>query len=259
MSHWLFGLLLLLPPLFGSAATAAVPDDDLAPLYQIHLAIQGSLGDLYLLYGDPDPNPAASIARRIASTSAHLATLGPLPEVAPQALLAQLQGQWTPYHRLLSDLAREQQSKGNLDARALAELIGRNRALLGLCSQLEAELLRTGRYPLSPAVQRTRTLSLLMQDIASAYAAHSVGANALGGEGKALDELADEFDTRLEQLRLSTVPDAEHQRVMAGILHKWRYIEGSLRHYQKTSVPFLINQYSTKIIAGLEQLAALES
>ena len=148
------------------------------------------------------------------------------------------------------------------NARALAELIGRNRALQNLCTQFEAELQRTGLAPLSPAVQRTRALSLLMQDIASAYAAHSVGANALGGEGKALDELAEEFDARLVQLvqlQRNAVPEAEYQRVMAGILRKWRYIEGSLRHYQKTSVPFLINQYSTKIIAGLERLAALES
>ena len=257
MAHWLF-VLLLLSPLFGTAAKAAAPDDALSHLHQIRLATQGSLGDLYLLYGDPDPGPASSIARRITSTSTHLAALDPLPEAASQALLVQLQGQWTPYQQLLSNLAREQQSEGNLDARALAELIGRNRALQNLCTQFEAELQRTGLAPLSPAVQRTRALSLLMQDIASAYAAHSVGANALGGEGKALDELADEFDARLELLAKSAVPDAEYQRVMAGILRKWRYIEGSLRHYQKTSVPFLINQYSTRIIAGLEQLAALD-
>lgn len=259
MTHWLFVLLLLLPPLFGNAATAAAPDDDLARLHQIRLATQGSLSDLYLLYGDPDPSPAASIARRIASTDAHLTALGPLPEVSIQSLLAQLQGHWTSYQHLLSDLAREQQSEGNLDPRALSELIGRNRELLSLCDQLAAELQRTGRYPLSPSVQRTRALSLLMQDIASAYAAHSVGATALGGEGRALDELADEFNTRLEQLRKSAAPDTEYQRVMAGILHKWRYIEGPLRHHQKTSVPFLINQYSTKIIAGLEHLATLKS
>lgn len=259
MTRWLFVLLLLLAPLFGTAAKAAVADDDLARLHQIRMAIQGSLGDLYLLYGDPDPSPAASIERRIASTSAHLATLGPLPEVAPQALLAQLHGQWTPYHRLLTLLTQEQQDKGNLDPRALAELVDLNRELLSLCDRLATDLQREGRYPVSPLTQDTRALSLLMQDIASTYAAHSVGANALGGEGKAPNELADEFGTGLERLRKNAVWDAEHQQVLLGILHKWRYIEGPLRHYQKTSVPFLINQYSTKIIAGLEQLAALES
>lgn len=259
MTRWLFVLLLLLAPLLGTAAQAAEPDDDLSRLHQIRLAVQGSLGDLYLLYHDPDPSPALSIERRIRSTATRLAELGPMPGADSLARLVQLQTDWTPYNRLLTHLAHEQQSKDNLDPRALAELVALNRELLNLCDRLATDLQREGRYPVSPLTQDTRALSLLMQDIASIYAAHSVGANALGGEGKAPNELADEFGTRLEQLRKSAVWDTEHQQVLLGILRKWRYIEGPLRHYQKTSVPFLINQYSTKIIAGLEQLAALGS
>ena len=111
-----------------------------------------------------------------------------------------------------------------------------------------------------PLTERSRELGLLMQTIAVNYASRSasVGASFLGGgDERAIDELAVDFNKRLQELKASPRNTAEIKASLQSVQTKWNYIEKSLKNYNENSVPFLISKYSEQIISGLEKTSEL--
>lgn len=231
----LFGLLVALCCATVSAGPA---DSEEIPLHHLRLALQGTLGDFYLLYGvDADPQHSASIEQRLRLARTQL-----------QALQAHatgaLSGEWAAYEQQLRQMVGDLQQRKELDGNTIAELIARHSRLLQLCG---AEHL--GAAPaLTPGAQ-TRQLQWLLQSIATSYIAYSVGANTLGGDGQDIGELVRQFDDGLHGI-------SGAQRLLGDIRHKWRYIEPSLRNYQTSAIPSLVNRYATQIIGELDALTA---
>ncbi len=243
-----------------AAVSPAKPDENLFRLHQVQLATQGALGDFYLMYGvDPDPALANSLDRRILATTTQLAGMAEVPGASSGTLLAQLDRQWRTYAGLLSRLARDLQRQSSPSGGDIAELVGLNRQLMSLCAALEVSLRQESRHPPEWLTERSRSLSLLMQNIATDYIAHSIGANALGGDGQALDELADEFGAHLGKLQDHPEQPAEYRQILADIARKWRYIEPSLKRYNEAAVPSLVNRYAARIIEELAQLQTASS
>ena len=248
----LWALLWTLLVLAGTELGAAEPIDSFARLHQIRLATQGSLTELYLLYEDPHSSPAA-LEQRLAVVTEALDALQGVRGTAAQRPWIQLQARWHPYRSQLSELARQHRTQDTPDLRALSELLTLHRALLSLCDQLEHRLRQQAIKPPDELISRSRAASLLLQQIASAYAAHSLGANLLGASDMAPDQLATVFTEHLVQLQADT---PAQQRTLDDIWRKWRFIEGALMHYQGAKVPFVVQQYSNSMIAALERLGA---
>lgn len=241
MNHRLIRLLFgLLVALCWPTVSAAPADSEALHLHQLRLALQGTLGDFYLLYGvDADPQHSASIEQRLRLAQADLQAL-------PAAPTTQFRAEWAAYEDQLRGMTATLLQHKELDGSTIAELIARHHRVLQLCSPPPGN-----ESTLTPG-DHTRQLQWQMQTIATNYIAYSVGANSLGGDGQDIGELARQFDSNLQALR----PGAEQQRQFGDIQHKWRYIEPSLRNYQTSAIPSLVNRYATQIIAELDELHA---
>ncbi len=247
-------LALLVLCLFSAVAVA----DPLLQLHQVQLTTQGSLGDLYRLYADPDADTAAAIERHLELAREPLAGLQQVPGEQAQALVTQLLPQWTVYSGMLIEQTRGLQRTGSLEIPQLAELIVRNRQLQSLLQRLDASLVSSGETPISPITLRARSLSLAMQEIANSYLARSIGAHALGVEEPALNELADRFSRDLAQLQQETRAYPHYQQSLIRLTRQWQYIEPPIQRFQEASLPFVVQQYSARIVTELERLAASE-
>jgi len=227
-------LLMLLPT--GAAATPQTT------LQQLHLSLEASLGDFYLLYGvDPDPRHGNSLTQHLARGDRQLQQLSPLD--TPEQLA--LRQAWDDYRHLLDELSTRLQQGQDLQGSAIASLIERKRRVQGLCQQLAADPLAPGQ-PLQLALQ--------LQSLASDYIAHSIGANALGGAGSTPDEQSRAFAEALRQLQHQRADKPEQRQRLQAIARKWRYIEPALLNYRHATVPSLVQRYTTAMVAELGQL-----
>ena len=247
---WLFCL--LATTLFPNISAAA-PERQAAALHQMRLSITGSLGDFYLLYGvAADPAHVASIDKRIALADNQLARLSEGADSALLSALGQLQPHWQNYRALVTDLAAQLHRKQLPQGGAITELIRLNRHLVSLCDDLSTQIAR--EYALQS--HDNRALAVRLQTLTTDYIAHSIGANSLGGDAPAVDEQSKAFAAGLQRLRQQPGQPAERRRLLEDIEKKWRYIEPSLLNYRHNSVPTLVNRYSARIIAELDQIAA---
>lgn len=235
--------------LFCYPANASNTDAAPAHLHQLRLAALGSLGDFYLLYGvDADPAHSRSLERRLALADVQLALL------AESADVGAIRQPWHRYASLLGELNARLQRQEELDGSAIAELIHLNSQLMTLCDALANSLDQQPLVASAGLAQRGRNLELLLQQIATHYIAYNVGANSLGGDQPAIDQLAEELDGALKTLLAATPQSHEYQRLLGEIEAKWRYIEPSLRNYQSSAIPSLVNRYSARIIEAIARL-----
>lgn len=230
-------------------ANATSADAGRAHLHQLRLVLLGSLGDFYLLYGvDADPAHSQSLERRLALAEVHLAQLDDSSEVAT------IRQHWRSYAGLLGELNSRLQQQEDLDGSAIAELIRRNDQLLAQCSALAERLAPEPSATAGDLAQHGRALEFLLQQLATRYIAYNVGANTLGGDGQAIDQLARQFDSGLQTLAPAAPQAAEYQRLLGEIQSKWGYIEPSLRNYQTSAIPSLVQRYSARIIEAIARL-----
>ncbi|UUY09515.1 hypothetical protein LRS11_05620 [Pseudomonas sp. J452] len=250
MPHPLLSLLLsLCLALLCHPANASSTDAAPAHLHQLRLAVLGSLGDFYLLYGvDADPAYSRSLERRLALADVQLALLAESGDVSA------IRQPWHRYASLLGELNAQLQRQEDLDGSAIAELIRLNGQLMAQCDALANSLDQPPLAAPADLAQRGRNLELLLQQIATHYIAYNVGANSLGGNQPAIDQLAQEFDGALKALLPATQQSHEYQRLLGEIDSKWRYIEPSLRNYQSSAIPSLVNRYSARIIEAIARL-----
>ncbi len=233
--------------LFCHPVNASSTDAAPAHLHQLRLAVLGTLGDFYLLYGvDADPAHSRSLERRLALADVQLTLL------ADSADVTAIRQPWQRYASLLGELNAQLQQQEDLDGSAIAELIRLNGLLMTQCDAFANSLAQPPMPASAELTQRASNLELLLQQIATHYIAYNVGANSLGGDQPAIDQLARQFDSEL--MALTPAPASEYQRLLDEIEAKWRFIEPSLRNYQRSAIPSLVNRYSARIIEAIARL-----
>lgn len=240
-------LLSLCLALLCQPANASGTDAAPAHLHQLRLAVLGTLGDFYLLYGiDNDPAHSRSLERRMTLAEVQLSRLEEGVD------MASIRQPWQRYADLLGELHSRLQQQKELSGHAIAELIQLNDQLMAQCNALANSLNQQSPASANQLTQRGRQLELLLQQISTHYIAYNVGANSLGGDQPAIDQLARQFDSELKAL--APAPASEYQRLLGEIEAKWRFIEPSLRNYQGSAIPSLVNRYSARIIEVIARL-----
>ena len=229
-------------------------------LYHIRLAVQRSIGNFYMFNSaEPDQRYADAARQNLALSQQHLNTLAPQLSPAALALKAQLLNDFSAYRRQLNKVIDDIQQQGYSDLQPIADLAQYNAHVLKNSQDLAQLIAQEQPYQVPQLTQLAREQSLLMQSIASDYAARStsIGASFFGdGEKQPLDELTQLFTDTLTTLQKHPKNTTHTQQSLRAIAVKWRYIEGSLKNYNDHSVPFVIEKYATSITQSLEQLAA---
>ncbi|PAU62535.1 hypothetical protein [Pseudomonas indica] len=255
-----FSLSALLALCLALPAWAADPSATLLDLHQQRLATQRSLAAFFMFNGmEGDQRYARMIDESLQLARSRLDKLGELPGESSKALATRLAQEWQGYENDLKTLVSTLKTQGFTDLQPVADLAERNRQLMELSGELYARIQRESAFSVPPLTQQSREQSLLMQDIALDYASRSasVGATFFGGnEGKAIDELAEQFSAGLARLEEAPANTAETRQGLQVVGTKWRYIEKSLKNYNENSVPFVISKYSDRIIEALEVLSA---
>lgn len=252
MKHLYLRRLCALATLLACFNSYAASTQPATQLQQIRLDLNGSLGDFYLLYGvDSDPAHLASVQQRISQTEQLLSQLDAPADSGGLNTLQRLREQWPAYRALLQELASSLQHQHTPSGGSIAELIQLNRLLTRLSDTLSVYY-----PPPDPLTTYSQALAMQLQSLTTDYLAHSVGANALGGDNPALDVQSKAFSEGLQQVqKMHTSPEA--QALLQSIERKWRYIEPSLQRYQQDNIPTLVNRYSRRIIDDLQQLPTL--
>jgi hypothetical protein len=247
MINRLLALALALCAPYCATLNAAEHEDERYRLQQIRMLSQATLSDFYLLYGvDQDPALFKAMQQRIQAVNALFSTLN---QPTARDSLAQLEALWQAYAQRLAQFNEALRRNVSLSPRDITELLGLNQQLLEHCDALSRQLPASDRAPLN------QQLSLQLQNLSSHYIAYSIGANSLGGEETEIDQLARDFDTRLDELQTLAGSHPQNQAILANIQRKWRFIEAPLHHYsRRASVPFLVNQNAGRIIQLLAQL-----
>lgn len=260
LSSLLLGGLLLLGATFG--ARAGEPAQDLITVHQMRLAAQQTLTDFYMFNGmEGDQRYAKLIEQSQQKVDAALTQLQSLEGEGAKLLRGQLDSEWQAYKGELGNLTSALQTEGYTDLQPIADLAKRNQQLMVLSGELYGKIQQEGGVSVPPLTERSRELALLMQSISVNYASRnaSVGGTFIGGGGdeRPIDELAAEFQKRLQELKRSPRNSAEIKASLNSVQVKWNYIEKSLKNYNENSVPFLISKYSEQIINGLEKTSEL--
>lgn len=252
MKHLYLRRLCALATLLACFNSYAASAQSATQLQLIRLDLNGSLGDFYLLYGvDSDPAHLTSLQQRIGQTEQLLSQLDAPADSGGLNTLQRLREQWPAYRALLQELAHSLQQRHTPSGGSIAELIQLNRLLRRLSDSLSVYY----QQP-DPLATHNQLLAMQLQNLCTDYLAHSVGANALGGDNPALDVQSKAFSEGLQQVqKIHTIPEA--QALLQRIELRWRYIEPSLQHYQQDNVPTLVNRYSRRIIDDLQQLPTL--
>ncbi|MEX6502479.1 hypothetical protein [Pseudomonas zhanjiangensis] len=264
MSSHLLALSLSTLLAFASPATAALQaseiDSSLHNLHQLRLATQKSLSDFYMYNSmEGDQRYAQMIGQSLDEAGARLQALSDMPGEGSKALRSQLEQLWTGYKIDLNKLTSALKQQGYTDLQPVADLADRNQQLMSLSQELYNKIQQEGGYSAATLTQQSREQSLLMRAIAVDYASRSasVGATFMGGgDARPIDELVNEFASKLTRLERAPENTPQIKQTLNEIGTKWRYIEKSLRNYNENSVPFLVNKYSDSIIEGLEQVSA---
>ncbi len=255
----LLSSLLMLPLSFS--AHAGEPSQDLITLHHLRLAAHKTLSDFFMFNGmEGDQRYAKQIQASEEQVNAALQQLQDLSGEGSKALHSQLQQQWQAYQIQLKDLITALETEGFTDLQPVADLATHNQQLMSLSGELYGKIQQESSTSVPPLTERSRELGLLMQTIAVNYASRSasVGASFFGGgDERAIDELAVDFNKRLQKLKASPRNTAEIKASLQSVQTKWNYIEKSLKNYNENSVPFLISKYSEQIISGLEKTSEL--
>ncbi len=242
-----------------AALQASDVDNSLHDLHLLRLAAQKSLSDFYMYNSmEGDQRYARMIGESLDQAGTHLNALGEMPGAGSKALRAQLEPLWQGYKSDLNKLTSTLKRQGYTDLQPVADLAARNQQLMSLSQELYNKIEQESGHAAAVLTQQSREQSLLMQAIAVDYASRSasVGATFMGGgEARPIEELVNEFASKLTRLEQAPENTAQIRQTLDGVSTKWRYIEKSLLNYNEHSVPFLVNKYSDSIIQGLEQVS----
>jgi hypothetical protein len=170
---------------------------------------------------------------------------------------------WKAYQKVLKQNVKEVETTGYPDLRLAGDMASNNIALNTALSALyDAIAAETGAKP-SKATQLSRdtaaNLALMMTKY-SARTTSTVSQVYAGGDVDkevTIDSLATEFGGQLQQLiKLTEGKDASY-KLLDSANTKWDFIKNSYVNYNENRVNFIVNLYSKKIIADIEQ--ALDS
>ena len=239
-------------------STKNAPED----LFQMRLATQRSIANFYMFNGQDENQDQlyAQVANKNATQALnHLNSLTVPSDPHAQAVLVELQHEMSTYITQLNYLIAATIEQGYTDLQPVADLALLNSKILKDAQEVEQLINQEKNYTLPDLTKLAREQSLLMQSIATDYAARSasVGASFFAdGEKQPLDQLSQQFADNLLRLGNDTKNTAQTSKSLRAIQVKWRYIERSLKNYNEDSVPFVIDRNASSITQSLEQLAA---
>ena len=168
---------------------------------------------------------------------------------------------WMVFKDLVNSNYQDMMDQGFPDVKRVSDADFANRDLLRDLSQLYTKTSEENNVKVSQEASLARSLSLLMQQINTQYAARgstNLGQVFNGNFERTLEDLGAEFETKLKQLK-QVATRASDKSLISSINSKWLFIGRSIANYNENSVIFLVSSYSERITMNLEKIAEMHS
>ncbi|ASP40103.1 hypothetical protein CHH28_16110 [Bacterioplanes sanyensis] len=257
LTHFLFALLLSAI----SSSAFATPQQLMLDLQHMRLASTNAVTNFYMFSGlDADGKYDRRITRSMQRFNDALTSAEQLsPANGIRQEVEAIDAKWQEFSQLMEENRSDMRNRGYPNVRLVDEMGKLNVALVELASKAYVALRQRSNIEPSQLVQKSRDLALLMEEITSQYSARgtsNLGQVFMGYQGRSLENMAEQFQTELEELDAMINTDKARQ-IMADIAAKWQFMERSVRNYNENTVPFLVVSYNDRIVEHFEELESL--
>ena len=217
-----------------------------------------ALNKYYNYTTDPDEELAADILDEVAR-SAEL--MRQIDQRAGASLtgseVSDLQDAFASFDEQMQTNIDDMRSSGYPDLRLLSQMANQAQALNTLSDEIYSQVAAQDQTPTDGSVELARKASVTMAVMVTRYSARSSSSVAQTFQGaetdQSLDELANQFETYLEELRSKSGNEGRMNSLLSDINSKWQFIRDSYINYDGENVSFVINRYSNGIMQSLEE------
>lgn len=236
----------------------ATPQQLLSELQQMRLASIEVVTNFYMFTGlDAD----AKYDRRMQQSAERFKTsLENANELAiannASDNMANITADWKKLNELLMSNREDMMTQGFPEVLLVDEMDRASQSLVkkitGTYQQIQQE---TGITP-PEIVKKSRSLALLMEEITAQYAARAttnLGQVFMGNSERTLEQMADEFQVGLEELR-AMLQGKQADNILKSIDSKWKFMSNSVKNYNQNTVLFLVVSYNDRILMHLKEL-----
>jgi len=168
-----------------------------------------------------------------------------------------LSNQWDKVNKLININIKDIQDQGYSDLRMVSEMMTETRAFIDIASTTYTNLQNTTGFQIAHWTERSRNLSLLMQNMTVLYVGRmstEFGVVSIGSD-EPIDKLALQFKESLNDMKNIKINTPEISDTLSRISTKWHFIEKSLMNPNTDAIPYLITRYSDRITNSMELIA----
>jgi len=246
-----------------SLQASASPQDLMTNLHKMQLLSSMAVANYHLFAGlDADAKYGNRLKKNLDEFQTLLVETTDIPTADKYgADVKAINKDWMVFKDLVNSNYQDMMDQGFPDVKRVSDADFANRDLLRDLSQLYTKTSEENNVKVSQEASLARSLSLLMQQINTQYAARgstNLGQVFNGNFERTLEDLGAEFETKLKQLK-QVATRASDKSLISSINSKWLFIGRSIANYNENSVIFLVSSYSERITMNLEKIAEMHS
>ena len=254
MKH-LHSLILSVILLVSSASASADADQLLIQLQHMRLASISAMTDFFMFAGlDADSKYERRMEADIESFRTAMTSARDM--VAADKLASHLDAietDWQAFQLSLNSNRNLVHSQGNTNAQVVEDMARLNNTLV---TRINESYQNIAGATVNPAVEKARTMAMLLQEMTTKYAASAAMGKAdvnMGEYKRSLQTMTMDFEFKLADLK-SVAYRPQTYVLMDNINSKWRFLRNSITRQHEMDVPFLVISYNDRLIRHLEEL-----
>ncbi|HET8705916.1 MAG TPA: hypothetical protein VFM46_06400, partial [Pseudomonadales bacterium] len=230
-------------------------------LHSLGLNLQKTVMLYFMLQGeDGDPRIASQVDQGAKTVDLTWQSLkGTLNQLGVTGPLANIDQTLSGFQSNLKSCRAALQKNGFDEPAVTEQMKHQERDLQQMLNDTAQKVKDATQYKIQPDVASLRALALLMQQMTSRYVEKASANNGSAYRDTSseteLDQLAQYFRKKLEEVQNSTQQNEAVRNILRNVSVRWNFMEGSFVHYNEDTVPFLIARYSDDVIQQLNQAA----
>jgi nucleotide-binding universal stress UspA family protein len=256
----LLSLIMTLP--LAAPIRAQDTDTALRELHTLRVLLEKAAMDYQMLKNEGgNPRYEEALADTVARIEDARYSLEEVTVVEGQAeTMARASDAMDRFMDLLAENADLIASGGYEDLALVDQMYGAQKEAQMLLNEVYDATAASLEEPVPEIVSRMRELSFIMQRLAASYleqAASTFGTVSWRSDEKSVDQKAQEFASKLEELEVHSKEAPSINVMVAQVKRRWDFMEQSMLNYKENTVPFLVYRYSNAMVDDLLTVADL--
>ncbi|WP_419810238.1 hypothetical protein [Bacterioplanoides sp.] len=236
----------------------ATPQQLLTELQQMRLISTNIVTNFYMFTGlDADAKYNRKMQQAIEKFEASMKNANELAEANNvTGNMASINSEWQRFSALLDTNRKDMVSNGFPEVLLVDDMDRSGQQIVKQLTDTYEQVQESSGIKPPAAVEQSRNLALLMEEITSQYTARAttnLGQVFMGNSERSLEQMADEFQLGLDELQ-QTLANKGADNILQNINSKWRFMSNSVKNYNENTVLFLVVSYNDRILMHLKEL-----